>query len=455
MRTLTITAMLLTVMSCTSQTVWDITDYGAIGDGLSDNTLAINRAVSLCSQAGGGTVLIPEGDFVSGTVFLKSGVTLKLEQGARLSGSLDLDAYASYIPSKDLSRYDSGTGTANQNCASDSSWCRALIIAANTSGAAIQGPGIIDGRNIEDPEGEEGIRGPHTIILAESGNLSISDITIVNSGNYAILGYELDNARFEDVNISGGWDGIHLRGAVNSGIFNSRFTTGDDCIAGGWWENFTIRGCRLNSSCNGIRMIMPSERLSIRDCLFEGPGLAPHRTSSSTGKPMLYGISLEPGGWGPAPGRLDRISIRGCSFLKTLSPISVTLQDDNSCGEILIENCTALSTWRMALSVKSWGTARTDKVTIRNCLFNFDGIPDPTIPEKMASLPFDQWPYFPSWGAWFRNIGEVNIENTSFTLNGRDYRPDILYDNVGKHSFTLNGSHRKDAYVFIERKGEC
>ena len=97
MRTLTITAMLLTAMSCTSQRVWDITDYGAIGDNLSDNTLAINRAISLCSQAGGGTVLIPEGDFVSGTLFLKSGVTLKLAQGARLSGSLDLDAYASYI----------------------------------------------------------------------------------------------------------------------------------------------------------------------------------------------------------------------------------------------------------------------------------------------------------------------------------------------------------------------
>ncbi len=39
-------------MSCTSQRVWDITDYGAIGDSLSDNTLAIKRAVSLCSQAG-------------------------------------------------------------------------------------------------------------------------------------------------------------------------------------------------------------------------------------------------------------------------------------------------------------------------------------------------------------------------------------------------------------------
>ena len=112
MRTLTITAMLLTAMSCTSQRVWDITDYGAIGDDLSDNTLAINLAISLCSKAGGGTVLIPEGDFVS------------------------------------------GTGTANQNCASESSWCRALIIAANTSGAAI-------------------------------------------------LGYELDNASFENVNISG------------------------------------------------------------------------------------------------------------------------------------------------------------------------------------------------------------------------------------------------------------
>ena len=39
-------------MSCTSQRVWDITDYGAIGDDLSDNTLAINRAAGLCSQAG-------------------------------------------------------------------------------------------------------------------------------------------------------------------------------------------------------------------------------------------------------------------------------------------------------------------------------------------------------------------------------------------------------------------
>lgn len=433
-RTVAIAAITLAAVSCTSQKVWDIVDYGAVGDSVTDNTTTINSVIALCSQAGGGTVLIPQGDFVSGTIFLQSGVKLKLAEGAKLSGSLDLGDYSSYIPSKDLSRYDSGVGTSNRNCASDSSWCRALIIAANTSGASVQGPGTIDGRNLGDPEGEENMRGPHTIIIAESKDVDISDLSIINSGNYAILGYELENACFRNVNISGGWDGIHLRGAANSVISDCRFTTGDDCIAGGWWEDFTVSGCHLNSSCNGIRMIMPSERLSIKDCIFEGPGISPHRTSSSTGRQMLYGISLEPGGWGPAPGRMDGISITGCSFQKTLSPISVTLQDDNSCGEILIENCIARDSWRMALSVKSWGTAHTDKLTIRNCVFNFDGIDDPSIPSKMASLPYDRWPYFPSWGAWFRNIGEVVIENTSFTLNGKDYRPDILYENVGNHT---------------------
>ena len=423
---------MLTLMSCTCEKVWDITDYGAVGDGLADNTEAINRAVTLCSQAGGGTVLIPEGVFVSGTIRLSPGVTLKLSERARLSGSTDLKAYSPYIPSKDLSRYDSGTGTANQNCVSDTSWCRALILVCGADKASIEGPGIIDGMNVEDPDGEENIRGPHTIIIAESKDVTVRDLAICQSGNYAILAYELENALFENLSITGGWDGIHIRGASESVIRDCSISTGDDCIAGGWWEDFTISGCHLNSSCNGIRMIMPSQGLDIRNCTIEGPGLHPHRTSSTTGRPMLYGITLEPGGWGPAPGRMDGIRISGCSFDRTLSPLSVTLQDDNSCGEILVEDCSAKDTWRMALSVKSWGTARTDKVTIRNCSFNFDGIDDPSIPETMATLPFDQWPYFPSWGAWFRNIGEVIIENTSFTLNGKDYRPDILYDNVGQ-----------------------
>ncbi|MGN0188136.1 MAG: glycosyl hydrolase family 28-related protein, partial [Candidatus Cryptobacteroides sp.] len=70
MKRLTLAAIMLTVMSCTCEKVWDITDYGAVGDSLTDNTLAINTAVTLCSEAGGGTVLIPEGNFVSGTIRL-------------------------------------------------------------------------------------------------------------------------------------------------------------------------------------------------------------------------------------------------------------------------------------------------------------------------------------------------------------------------------------------------
>ena len=411
--------------------IYNICNYGAISDSNSDNAAAINYAIRACAGNGGGTVYIPEGRYVTGTIHLLPAVRLQLAEGAEILGSEDLDAYRPYIPTKDMSRYDSGAGTANSNCISDTTWCKALILAVNADGASICGKGVIDGRHVFNPRGEENMRGPHTILIAESSGVTVKDISIRRAANYAVLAYEIKDSRFSDLHISEGWDGIHIRGAVDSGIEDCMIETGDDCIAGGYWEDFNISDCFLNSSCNGIRMIMPSKRLDIEDCMFKGPGKYPHRTSSSTGKPMLYGISLEPGGWGPAPGDMEDIEISDCSFESVLSPLSVTLQDDNHCRDIRIEDCSATDCYRMAMSVKSWGAATTESVLIRDCSFTFKGIDDPEIPERMKNLPFDQWPYFPSWGAWFRNVDRVVIEDSRFNLDGIDYRPDVLYDNVG------------------------
>ena len=65
-----------------------ITDYGAVADGTTNNRAAIQAAVDACTVAGGGRVIVPIGQFLSGTIVLKSNVTLYLERGAELISSL-------------------------------------------------------------------------------------------------------------------------------------------------------------------------------------------------------------------------------------------------------------------------------------------------------------------------------------------------------------------------------
>ena len=65
-----------------------ITDYGAVADGTTNNRAAIQAAVDACTVAGGGRVIVPTGQFLSGTIVLKSNVTLYLEGGTELISSL-------------------------------------------------------------------------------------------------------------------------------------------------------------------------------------------------------------------------------------------------------------------------------------------------------------------------------------------------------------------------------
>lgn len=86
--------LMLLAASCHNQnSTYNILDYGAKGDGKTMNTKAINNAVEKCNSKGGGTVLIPSGKFVTGTVVLLSNVNLQLEPGAVLLGSIDTTDY--------------------------------------------------------------------------------------------------------------------------------------------------------------------------------------------------------------------------------------------------------------------------------------------------------------------------------------------------------------------------
>lgn len=120
--------------------------FGAVADNDSvNNAAAIDRAISSCAEQGGGTVTVPAGTFTTGTIHLRSHVTLRLERGAVLRGTRHLDAYEPLRTTLDLSKYESGQGTDNYNSATDPIWSIATIMAVGVSDAGIEGEGASTG----------------------------------------------------------------------------------------------------------------------------------------------------------------------------------------------------------------------------------------------------------------------------------------------------------------------
>ena len=73
--------------------LYNISGYGAIGDGKTINTSVIQATINACTTAGGGIILIPKGVFITGAIFLKQGVNLRIEKGGVLKGSTKQDDY--------------------------------------------------------------------------------------------------------------------------------------------------------------------------------------------------------------------------------------------------------------------------------------------------------------------------------------------------------------------------
>ena len=162
------------------KTAFSVREYGAVGDGKSLDTAAINKAVEACASAGGGQVLLPPGKYLSGTVRLRSNVTLVIDAGAMLIGSTNLEHYQSLT----LPHPQAGTRPPG---APPSNWHRALILGDGVENVAVLGHGTIDGNKVFDPRGEEKMRGPHTIVFGKSRRVTIRDVSIRDSANYAIL----------------------------------------------------------------------------------------------------------------------------------------------------------------------------------------------------------------------------------------------------------------------------
>ncbi|MBK9139595.1 MAG: right-handed parallel beta-helix repeat-containing protein [Verrucomicrobia bacterium] len=405
---------------------FNVRGHGAVGDGQTLDTAAIARAIDAAAAAGGGTVVFPAGRYLTGTLHLRSRLTLQFDAGARLIGTTNLAEYRQPTPPAYLPEARWGK------------WHRGLIVGEGVEDVTLLGPGLIDGNRVFDPTGEERMRGPHTLVFVDCRRVTVRDVTFLDSANYAVFFQVSDDIEFRNVTFIGGWDGIHWRGAPerwchNVRIVGCQFYTGDDAIAGRYWDNTVITDCVINSSCNGIRLIGPARRMIINDCLFYGPGEQPHRTSGERRRTnMLSGIILQPGAWDATQGELDDVLLARLTMRSVASPVTLWTKPGNTVGRVTVSDLTATGVYRAAISVESWSDTPITNVVLRGIRVEFDGGGTAAQAKQEVKGPGVDARALPAWGIYARKVARLAIEDVRLSLAAPDFRPVLAAEEVNE-----------------------
>ena len=231
---------------------YNILNYGAQSDTSLLSTQALQQAIDECSQAGGGRVVVPTGNYKIGTIILKSNVHLHLEQGATLYGSTRL---ADYLPVKsDYVSLRTQTNTIQ------------LIYADKVSHVVIDGYGTIDGRGRAFKKlswNDEGITRPHLLRFIQSSDITIKDITLKNSGCWMQHYLACDRLTIDGIKVINrnnyNNDALDLDGCHEVIVSRMMADSDDDGItlkstSPRLCENISIANCVVSSHCNAIKL---------------------------------------------------------------------------------------------------------------------------------------------------------------------------------------------------------
>ncbi len=269
---------------------FNVQQYGALPNGALC-TKQIQRAIDDCFLNGGGEVVIPEGQYITGGLRLRSGVTLHLLENAVLMGSIDPDDYNGYIDDRiepiSASERETHVSTVKPGAEvwSDvfpySRWNNAIIRAIHAQNIAIIGErgSEINGQNCFDPLGEEGYRGPHVVNMWFCENILLKGYTVRDSANWAHAIQNSCDIHVHGITVLGGHDGFDVRTCDNILIEDSVFKTGDDCIAGFDNINVTVRNCYFESACSIFRF--GGADVLVENCRGIAPATYGHRYSLS------------------------------------------------------------------------------------------------------------------------------------------------------------------------------
>lgn len=262
---------------------FDIREYGAVGDGVTLNTRAIQAAIDACAAKGCGCVLVSEGTYKTGTICLKTGVTLHIDADAVLLGS---EKCEDYPERDDVKHVNSPLLPRARNAC--------MIYADECENIGISGMGVIDcnGENfIYRVDSDKGLHykridaptPPRVVFFAGCKNVKITDITMINQpAGWSYWIHDCDYVTIDRCKIKANLDypnndGIHINSSRNVTVSNCMISCSDDSLVirannsslseNKVCEKVTVTNCNLTSYSGGVRVGWKQDGI-IRNCTF-------------------------------------------------------------------------------------------------------------------------------------------------------------------------------------------
>ncbi|MCK9638919.1 MAG: glycosyl hydrolase family 28 protein [Prolixibacteraceae bacterium] len=444
-----------------------IKEFGAIPDTTVLSTKAIQTAIDACSEDGG-TVQIPAGNWLSGTLVLRSNVTLNLQKGATLYGSRHLSDYPGNIPKYIALRT---RGKAKQ-----------LIYAENQHNIAITGEGEIDGQGrFFADKSAPGVQydRPHLIQLINCQKVLIEKVSLRNSGCWMEHYLACDDLKIIGIKVfnhsNKNNDGIDIDGCNRVTISGVNVDSDDDalCIkstSGRASENITVSNCILSSHCNAFKLgtetntgfkNIAASNLVIKPSVVSDKFTYGHMEGSS-------GLALEM----VDGGILDGVVISNVKIEGTFTPIFIRLgnrarpyrdgQVISQVGQlknVSIDNVLVTGAKNLGCSISGIPGYPVKNISLSNISITFEGGGTKdhvarAIPELEKEYPeAEMFDMLPSYGFFVRHAEDIRFSNVHLSTEKEDLRPALYLSDVTDADFgnlTIGGNPKNVCSVLAE-----
>jgi polygalacturonase len=450
---------------------FNVRAFGAIGDGKTLDTPAINKAIEACSKAGGGTVYFPAGTYLSGSIHLKSFINLHLEAGATILGAPQkMGAYDPAEPFDGPAYQDGGhtyfhnsliwgedltnVSITGQGMLNGGGLVRSAAILDRISGFSNFGKNNVTWNKADQSTNENSLRiGNKAIALKRCRHILLRDITIFHGGHFALLATGCDDMTIDNVTIDTNRDGLDIDCCRNVMVSNCRVNSPFDdgicpksSLALGKpiiTENLTIVNCQVSGFEEGTLLDGTMKPSRVKDGRIkfgtEANGGFRNCTVANCTFRKCKGLALEE----VDGGILENITINNITMMEVAEyPIYITLGTRNrgpgvtepgKLKNVLISNVIATGIDRMSgIQITGVPQHPIEGLRLENIRLVFNGGGTRENAERVPPELGDGYPeasrlgVMPAYGIFARHVRDLELANIHLNYENDESRPPLI-----------------------------